>query len=117
MKHFPAHALRIPHLKAECEIISRVITDALKADYHISVYDGEEWVVKPTRDRAKIEAGCFATDYTAFRLREMEADGGTYRGFVDFIHGNGLEVIHDYSDNPEMEAILKSAQDWADSNQ
>ena len=112
MKHFPEAVLALPHLKPECEIISRVITSALNAGYHIAVHDGEEWSVRPTRDRAEIEAACFATDYTAFRLRDKNA-GDVNIGFIEFVHGNGVDVIHDYSKKPAIEKIVKPAQDFA----
>lgn len=115
MKHFPEEVLNLPHLKPECEIISRVITNALKAGYHISVHDGEEFTLRHTRDRAKIEAACFATDRTALCLSEGKAPPhALYTGFVEFIHGNGVDVIHDYSQRPVIEKIVKPAQDFAD---
>ena len=105
MKHFPEHSDR-PHLQPEREIISRVITSALKAGYMVSVHDGEEYGVQRTTDRAKIEAECFATDATTFILRRPNGDR---IGFVWFIHGNEWDVISDYSDNEETETVLAPA--------
>ena len=112
MKHFPDWVKERENLKIEMEIISRVITQALKEGRTISVCDGEEWPVKKSRDRAAIERECFATDYTLFRIRDAS---GENIGFVDFIHGNAGHVISDCTDNETIDAILAPAIAYSES--
>ena len=111
MKYFPEYARTRPHMKPEAEIVSRVITSALRAGYHISVFDGEEWAVKFSRDRKEIESNCFATDETHFRIRTSDQKSV---GSVWFIHGNGGDVIADYTDDGRMDELLEPAFNYAD---
>ena len=104
MKNFPEHAMR-PHLRVEANIISRAIGGFLKGGCAISVFDGEEFAVQKSTSRAEIEAECFATEETTFNVWK----DGKKIGFVWFIHGNGHDVISDYSDSPELEAMMASA--------
>jgi hypothetical protein len=76
----------------EREIIDRVIDLALAADYSISVYDGEEYGVKYSKDKAAIIPEIAATDETTLRLRS-----DTQVGYIYLIHGNGCDVLSDYS--------------------
>jgi len=101
---FPDYANNV-----EVEIVSRAIGSLLKAGYAIRVYDGEEWAMdKPSRDREAISKECFATDIT-----EMVAyKDGKRAGWIMFVHGNGADVLSDYS--TALEDVLKSANAYAE---
>jgi len=115
MKHFPQHTLDRPHMKRECQIISRIITSALKQGYLVSVFDGEDYALRKSGDRAKIEAECFATDETTLRFTKP-GFYGLDAGAVWLVHGNDLDVIADYSDNRETDDILQPAMDWIEAH-
>ena len=86
----------------EACIIDAVITVALNRDYVITVYDGEEYVIKYCSDRETIQKEVAATDETLFKFYDKELN---YRGFMYFIHGNRHDVVSDYSDRLEMKEI------------
>lgn len=96
---FPAH-MRLDEQK----IVRRLILRALDKGWVVSVFDGEEWPVKKSNDFEKITAEIAATDETQLRFRN--ADGET-RGWMLLVHGNGDEVIADYTDNNFMEELTK----------
>ena len=115
MKHFPKHwqTSQNNNYRLEGLIIDRVISNVFKAGMVITVIDGEEFTdCRRSKDRAEIEAECFATDETIFRLHDAE-DHSKYRGFVHFIHGNGGHVIHDYSANVRLDRIIDPVLDFA----
>jgi hypothetical protein len=89
----------------EAKIIDGVIDRALARGLVISVYDGEEYPIVRSTDKAAIQAETAATDETVYVLRN-----GTERiGSVTFIHGNGPDVLSDYSWNDKVdgnEAIM-----------
>jgi hypothetical protein len=83
----------------EANIINGVIDRALKQGLVISVYDGEEFPIVRSTDKAAIQAETAATDETVYILRN-----GTERiGSVTFIHGNGPDVLSDYSWNAKVD--------------
>lgn len=107
----------------EKRIAMQIFSDALKAGYVMSVVDvegdedtsteflhtaAEVWEVANTMDDATINfyqpsnprPGVVANDYV---------------GFVHLVFGNdGYDVVSDYTDNQEMEAILKEAEAISD---
>jgi hypothetical protein len=99
---YPEHSREI-----ERQIIDLIIHDALKAGLTISVYDGEEWPLKRSTDYEAITAEVHATCETLFLFRIAET--GAKFGSVYLVHGNDCDVISDYSDNPQTEAILANA--------
>ena len=106
MSYFPAHMD-----STEIKIINRVISAALQAGLTISVADGEEWALRASTDRAAIQRETNATDITEYLFRR----NGEKVGGVIFIHGNGVDVIHDWSDNDATDAIVRPAVDYAES--
>lgn len=72
-------------------VIKRVLAEG--EGFTISVYDGEEFALKHSRDPAAIRAECAATDETTFVIR----DNTTKVGTILFIHGNDEDVLSDYS--------------------
>ena len=109
MKYFPDHAN-----KTEAKIINKIITSALKNGYSISVFDGEDYSLLRSTTRKEIKAECFATDETTLVFHVISEPFVTKVGWVWLIHGNGCDVIADYSDNPETEALLGPALQYAE---
>ena len=96
----------------ECKIINKVISAAIARRLTISViHDGEEWSVKRSADRATIQKEVGASDITGFRLRDK---AGEYVGFVTFVHGNDVDVIHDHTDNDLMNQIMEPISKFAE---
>lgn len=99
----------------EKQIIAAVLDAALSAGLRVSVWDGEEWALKATADRAAIEAAIGATGETVLRFRDPAAvSASRVVGSVSFIHGNGCDVIRDYSDSARMVRLLAPALALAD---
>ena len=100
-----------PHYMCATEkrIVGDIIRRALETGFKISVYDGEEWPVKVSTDFDAIATEVAATDLTTLRFRrEIEAEGKISRpivGDVILVHGNGHDVVGDFTDNAEMEAL------------
>jgi hypothetical protein len=95
------------HEKIEQPICKRLVTKALEAGFTVSVYDGEEWALKRSTNKAEIVAAMFSTDCDTLRFRAAD---GTVIGSVALIYGNGAEVISDYSDKPVIEQLVNAAQ-------
>lgn len=104
----------------ERRIIGAILDEAAARGLLVSVHDGDEWAVKPTADYAKARADVGATDQTTLRFRDpadRAADDprpATLVGSVALIHGNGCDVIHDFTDAPSMRALLAPALALAD---
>ena len=92
----------------ERKIINRVIKQALANGWLISVFDGEEYPVKYSREYGKITAEVAATDETRLVIRAADR---AKLGTVLFIHGNGEDVLSDYSWVESGEASTKEAMD------
>lgn len=90
----------------ECQIINRIITQALQRDLLITVNDGEENVVTYSQDRKTIQSEIGQTDVTILRLFDCDR---TYFGSISLIHGNEGHVIHDHTDHQPMDELLGSA--------
>lgn len=94
--------------EVERKIVAAVI-DGLLADpvLTITVNDGEDDVLKKSRDKKLILKAMFSTDEDIFFI------GGGMTGWIKFIYGNdGPDVIHDYTTNlePYLEAANKVAE-------
>lgn len=105
---------QLPHWVTypERQIIDMILTEALARNLLVSVYDGEDWAVMPTDDRAHIEREIAATDTTTLKFRRSQRGAdGKYEvlGSVFLVHGNGSDVIADYTDTERMRAILDRA--------
>lgn len=94
----------------EALIAGSILDQAASRGLLVSVFDGEEWAVRLSSDRAALDAAIGATGETMLVLRDpdnLDDRGNPGRvGSVVLIHGNGADVIHDYSDDVEMIALL-----------
>lgn len=87
----------------EMMIARRIIEDALYLDYKMSVYDGEETIVHKSSDFWEVYGALGTTDYDAIRFY---ADGKLI-GSVALVWGNDTDVIHDWSDTPEIDRLMR----------
>jgi len=95
----------------EGKIARRVIKDALKAGYELSVYDSGEITLVRSTDAAAIEEAMFTTDDD--RLFFYKPGVEARQGWVWFVYGNsGWDVITDYTTN--LEEVLAGANDLAE---
>jgi len=103
---FPAHLGR-----TEARIISAFLDSVLNTpSLSVAVHDEVELVVNKTRGRGEIESETAATGATTYVVFE----GERRVGFAWFVHGNGCDVLTDYSDNEEMGYLVKAANDLAE---
>ena len=96
-------------IKIETRIVSRVVKDALRAGYTLSLCDGEVWTVKRSTQYRAIMSAIMTTDEDLIRLRDKD---GNNLGTVYFVYGNdGFDVIADYS--VSLEEFLTGANEYA----
>jgi hypothetical protein len=88
----------------ERQIAERIVDRALAAGYTISVYDGGEWALKRSSNRADIVAAMYSTDSDTLRFR---LPNGKPVGSIMLVYGNGADVVCDYTDNEAMNALCK----------
>ena len=93
----------------EKKAVKKVVEKALRMGYMISLYDGEEYCVKRSTDKALILANIYQTDMDRMYFRYRET--GEQVGSVLFVYGNSAsEVLADWSDCAEVNAILADAE-------
>jgi len=109
--------------RVERSIARRVILDALRAGYTLSVFDGEEVTLKHSSKAKDILAAMMTTDIDHLLFHKadtgpVEPQGfgrisGVDSGWVMFVYGNdGWDVVSDYTTN--LEDVLKGANNLAD---
>ncbi len=85
----------------------RIVGRALAKGYTVSVYDGEEFPVKRSTNRAVIRDALASTDEDILVIRESD---GTRVGNILLVWGNSPEeVAADYSDFPAIREIVEVA--------
>lgn len=94
----------------ERRIVRRIILDALKAGYSLTVCDGAETVLRQSVKPAVVLDAMFSTGEDVLSFIDAE---GKRAGWVLLVYGNGMDVISDYSDNDKTAAILKGADELA----
>lgn len=86
----------------ERRIVRSVVHDLIAAGHKVAVFDGEELAVEATADESAVMAALFAADEEYLYVMSPGADGKMRRiGWVRLIHGNGRDVICDYTTNLE----------------
>lgn len=106
----------------EKTVCGALLTSILGEGYLVRVYEGEEGeaMTKITTDRMAIEKETAASGITLWRVYEERTETHSYVGTAVLIHGNGVDVISDFSaPNGElldrMEKLGEEAQKVADS--
>jgi hypothetical protein len=90
--------------RTETIIVTQIITRALVKGYMITIdTDGEDYDLVNSTCEQEIFETVFACDYARVTFRDAQFKR---LGFIMFMYGNGEEVVCDYSDNPEMEALV-----------
>lgn len=102
----------------ERQIIDAILDAALGGGFVVSVYDGEEWALAGSDSRPAIAREIGATDLTTLLFRDPASRDGRGKpalvGSVLLVHGNGSDVIGDYSDDEAMAGLLAPALAVAD---
>lgn len=107
----------------ESKIITQAATSLVEAGYYIQGFDGCFHTTKETQDVAAILDKCFATEESRIYVYCFPVDGEPTNdvanllpcGWVQFIHGNGADVMADHTTN--LDDVLSAASDLADSFQ
>lgn len=103
----------------ERKVAKKLILTLIEAGYHISVSDGEEVVVKHSRNIPVIHDAMGSTDADAIIFYEEELPlnkkNPRYKclGSFELVYGNdpsGEELIADYSDNPICRKIVDKVE-------
>lgn len=95
------------HISLVERIIIQEILGAADARFlSVSVFDGEEWALKKSRDFQTIKGVIGATDETTLHFCDSE---GEEVGSVFLVHGNESDVIGNYTDSPAMLPLMASA--------
>lgn len=93
----------------EKKIAQRAIKDAIKAGFSLTVYDGEEEVLKKSINAPLILQHMFTTDEDMLIFYRDDKK----IGWAMFIYGNdGYDVLSDYTTN--LHDVLKGANKLAD---
>lgn len=97
----------------ERRIVSRIVKDAFKLNYTISVYDGEEYCLKHSTSYAAVMNSIQSTDSDMLKIRSNDK---TIIGNIFLVYGNdGYDVICDHSDNELTNELLQGANTLAES--
>lgn len=98
-------------IEIEKAIVKETVKRALDRGWTVSVEDGEDWVVKRSRDIDVILAATRSTDADNIRFRK---ENGDYIGTVYCVYGNSYDVICDYTcSGDEMEKIMEEMQEFS----
>lgn len=95
------------HVSLVERIIIQEILGAADARFlSVSVFDGERWSLKKSRDFQTIKGVVGVTDETTLHFCDSE---GEEVGSISLVHGNESDVIGEYTDSPVMLALMGSA--------
>jgi len=87
----------------EFRIISGIVRRAISKNYTISVYDGEEFTVKRSRDPAEIIGALATTEQDALVLRDAD---GRKVGTISLVYNGDDTVVADHTDNDETADLI-----------
>lgn len=100
-------------IKNETKVVRKIVERAIRLGYIVSVYDGEEYCVKRSTDKALIMASVYSTDMD--RLHFRNATTGEMIGSVLLVYGNSAsEVMADHTDVAMVDDILADAKTFCD---
>lgn len=97
----------------ESRIVDEILHRALTIGFEVRVHDGEEWATSWTRGLEGIRQQVAATDETFLHLRMKDENGEIavengerLTGAIWLVHGNGGDVVCDYTDKPFINALI-----------
>jgi hypothetical protein len=90
----------------EHRIVSQLLAAALPLGYTVSVWDGEEWTLRNSRDPGEILQALATTSDDLISFRDA---AGARVGTIWLIWGNSQDLISDCSANPRIEALCRAA--------
>ena len=95
----------------ERKIVGKIVEVALAEGNMVSVYDGEEYPIKRSRDYDEIMGAIMSTDEDVLRIRD--ADGNSL-GSILLVYGNdGWDVVCDYSG--ELSSMMEGVDEYIES--
>ncbi len=97
----------------EQQIIDLVVRKALDTGHKIEVYGEGECDLEASDDYEAITSEIAACGMTELILTKL----GVRTLWILFVHGNGCDVLVDYTAGDDHDAFLKEANDLADSLQ
>lgn len=96
-------------IQRERSVVRSIVSSAIDQGYDVSLHDGESWAIKQCRSKEEVMAGIMSTDCDTLQFRKMHGNDKPV-GRVFLVYGNcASEVMADWSDTPEVNAILKNA--------
>lgn len=95
----------------EEKIARTLVSHILTTGYTISVYDGEETTVEQAVRFGDVMQALSTTDSDVLRVYDQ---AGKRIGNIMLVWGNDTDVIADYTDNPEIEALVAPANEYAE---
>jgi hypothetical protein len=104
----------ITRLNIEERITRELLQRLIAQGYALGVNDGEETVLRNSRDAEEVYKllGTTDADYILVAEATRQGDGVAWRqiGWVMLIWGNGIDLISNYSLG--LEAAVGTVQDW-----
>lgn len=89
-------------IDSERRMVRALIKEALLLGYSVSVHDGDNFVIKKSKDQKEILKTMYSTDEDMIYLYEEE----TRVGWFHLVYGNyGWDVISDHTDNDQCNDI------------
>jgi len=93
-------------------IIERILKAAIDASMKVTVSDGEDETLVDSSDLKEIGYHVGSSDETIIKLTDDALPGASKRvGWMLFIHGNGIDVLSDYSANARTESLADLVAD------
>jgi hypothetical protein len=95
-------------IKEEQKVVKKIVESAIRLGFMVSVFDGEEYPVKRSVNKALILENTYTTDMDRLSFRVKTT--GDAIGSVLLVYGNlASEVMADWTDNTNIEEILSDA--------
>lgn len=97
----------------------KIVIAAINAGFSVGVNDGEETVLKYSRDVKEVMRALFSTDEDYLLFYRTEIDNGVdedcdHFGWVYLVYGNGIDdLVNDYSTNLDP-LFMEAVNEWAD---
>jgi hypothetical protein len=102
-------ALSHPYMnRTAAPIVESLLDSALASGCTVSVFDGEAWAIKISTDKGEIFENLAQTE-SGDTLRLRDKATRAVLGSIWLIYENGVDVISDHTDSPEIRDIVRHA--------